>query len=196
VSASLIRILVILGVAAAASYIRARELPWVPDLEALEAKQQRHQTLRAMAGVELEQFLALIEQGAVVIDARSQAAFEEEHLAIECDPPVLNVPPGEFGAHGDRLTELLGLPVVLYCASETCDDAEELYVALQQLGFADISIYFPGWDGIVEAGLKTATGPDTWTGFGVAPLEPPVDEDGAYQDDELPDANTPDEVEP
>jgi rhodanese-related sulfurtransferase len=131
-----------------------------------------------------------------VIDARSPAAFEEGHLALECDPPVLNVPLGEIEAHGGRLTELLGLPVVLYCASETCDDAEELYAALQQLGFAEVWIYFPGWDGIVEAGLKTTTGPDAWTGFGGAPLEPTVDEDGADDDDEPADANTPDEVEP
>ncbi len=187
----------ILGVAAAASYIRARDLPWVPDLEALEAKRQRHETLRAGAAVDLERFQLLVEQCAVVvIDARSQAAFEEGHLAVDCDPPVLNVPSGEVDAHTGRLMELLGLPVVLYCASQTCDDAEELYAALQQLGFAEIWIYFPGWDGILDVGLKTTTGPDTWTGFGGAPLEPPVDEDGAYGDDELLDANTADEVEP
>jgi len=196
VLASLIRILVIVAVSAGASYIRARNLPWIPDVVAIKAKEELHETLHASIGVSLEEFLALIEQGAVVIDARSQAEFEQGHLAIDCDPPVLNVPAEEIDEHVERLIELQGAPVVLYCASDTCDDAEELYATFQQLGFVDIWIYFPGWKGIVEAGLKTAIGPDTWTGFAGAPPAPLSAEDGAYLDEQQLDANRPDEVEP
>jgi hypothetical protein len=109
---------------------------------------------------------------------------------------VLNVPPTEIEAHADRLMQLAAFPVVLYCASNTCDDAEELYAALQQFGFTDIHIYFPGWEGILEAGLRTTTGPDTWTGPGAAPLDPGLEGDETYETDEPPDANTPDEVKP
>lgn len=179
--ASLIRILVIVTVAVGVGLIRAKDLPWIPDVEALKAREELHQTLRETVGVSLEGMLELIDQGAVVIDARSREAYEAGHLLLRCDPPVLNVPAEEIEAHVARLMDLQGLPVVLYCESQACDYAEDLYVALEEFGFTDIRICFPGWEGIVEAGLETTTGPDTWTGF--------------Y--DEAPaDANLPGEVEP
>ena len=132
--ASLIRILVIVGVSVgvAACYVGSRGLSWVPDPERLEAKRNQHETLRTSAGVDLDEFLRLIEQGAVVIDARSREAFEAGHLAIDCDLPVLNVPAHEIDAQVHRLMQLQGLPVVVFCASPNCDYAEELYLALQQ----------------------------------------------------------------
>jgi rhodanese-related sulfurtransferase len=162
---SLIRILVVVAVAVGAGLIRAKNLPWVPDLTTLKAQKDLHQTLRQTVGVSLEEMLDLIDQGAVVIDARPREAYEQGHLLLHCDPPVLNVPAEEIDAHVTRLMDLLGLPVVLYCTSESCDYAEDLLVALQEYGFTDIRIYFPGWEGILKAGLETATGPDTWTGF-------------------------------
>lgn len=162
---SLIRILVILAVAVGAGLIRAKNLPWAPDLRALQAQQELHKSLRETVGVSLEEMIELIDQGAVVIDARSRQAYEEGHLLLRCEPPVLNVPAEEIDAHVARLMDLMGLPVVLYCTSYSCDYAEDLYVALERFGFTDIRIYFPGWEGIVTAGLETTTGPDTWTGF-------------------------------
>lgn len=185
----LTRILVIVVVAVGAGLIRAKDLdmPWVPDVEALKARDERHKTLRETIGVSLEGMLDLIEQGAVVIDARPQEVYEAGHLLLLSDPPVINVPADEIDAHAMRLMDLLGLPVVLYCASETCDSAEELYAALDAFGFTDICIYFPGWEGIVAAGLETETGPDTWTGFYDDSLD---DEEGQS------DANEPDEAGP
>lgn len=196
--ASVLRILVILGVAAGASYIRARNLPWVPDVEAIKAKEDLSKILRAELSITLGEFQTLIDQGAVVIDARPQEAYEQGHLETDYYPPVLNVPAEEIDAHFDRLMhpDLQGLSVVLYCASETCEYAEELYVALAGLGFDDIRIYFPGWEGIVAAGLPTAAGPDTWTGFDDESMDPPDDGYEAYGTDEEANANTPDEVEP
>jgi rhodanese-related sulfurtransferase len=200
VLASLIRILVILGVAcgAAASYIGAKGLPWIPDVKEMATEESLHAWLRANRGVTLEEFLALIDHGARVIDVRSRVAYEEGHLAIDCDIPVLNVPADEIDVHVDRLVQLTGLPVVLYCASPTCDYAEELYLTLQEYGFLelDIWIFFPGWEGIQAAGLPTVGGPDTWTGFDQAPPGEPVSEDDAYGDEEAPDAPTSDEPEP
>lgn len=189
---SLIRILVIAGVAVGAGLIRAKDLPWVPDVEALKAKEQRHETLRETIGISTERMLDLVDQGAVVIDARSQEEYEDGHLLLHTDPPVLNVPAEEIVAHAARLMDLLGLPVVLYCASETCEFAEDLYAALEGFGFTDIWIYFPGWEGIVEAGLETTTGPDTWTGF----YEELPDTDEGYGDEGEGDASAPGEIDP
>jgi rhodanese-related sulfurtransferase len=190
--ASLIRVLVIVVTAVAAGLIRAKDLPWVPDLKALQAKEQRHKTLRETIGISLERMLELVEQGAVVIDARPRQAYEEGHLLLHTEPPVLNVPADAVDEHAVRLTDLVGLPVVLYCTSETCDYAEELYAALQGFGFTDIWIYFPGWEGIVEAGLETTTGPDTWTGF----YGQVSDADEDYADEGEGEANTPAERQP
>jgi rhodanese-related sulfurtransferase len=193
---SLIRILVIIAVAAGAAvgYIGARGLPWVPDAHGIEQEQDLHARLRVTVAVGLEEFRELISHGAVVIDARSRAEYENGHLAINCDLPVLSVPAEEIDAHVDRLMQLQALPVVVYCGGPACDYAEELYLAVQDYGFMDIRIFFPGWEGILEAGLKTATGPDTWTGFDE--LGQPVCEDELCEDEAAPEVNTPDEVEP
>ena len=135
--ASLIRILAIVAIAVGAGLIRAKDLPWVPDVEALKAEQQRHETLRETIGVSLEKMLELVEQGAVVIDARPQADYEDGHLLLSTDPPVINIPADEIDAQVTRLMDLLGLPVILYCASETCDSAEELHAALGGFGLTD-----------------------------------------------------------
>lgn len=191
--ASLLRILVIVGVSVGAGLIRARDLPWKPDVQAIEKKQSFDEWVRGNRSLTLNEFLNKIDQGAVVIDARPADAYEAGHLLLQTEPPVLNVPPEDFEANVNRLMELLGLPLVLYCTSNTCDYAEELYSSLQGLGFVDIWIYFPGWEGIVEAGLPTATGPDTWTGFGSAPSDGDLE---SSPDEDASDPNIPENVEP
>ena len=137
-----------LVLSAGAAFVR--QVPWVPDLKARDE-------FRATAGVTLDEFLRLIDEGAVVVDTRPASAFEEEHLAAP-QTVVLNVPADEFDLHLPRLVEFEGARFVLYCSSDACDVSEEVYFAMQDAGFdpADLYIYFPGWEGIVEAGLATA----------------------------------------
>jgi rhodanese-related sulfurtransferase len=147
-----------LSLAVSAGYGLARDVPWVPDLKARDE-------FRVSVGVTLDEFLTLIDEGAIVIDTRSASEFEEEHL----DTPqtiVLNVPADEFDLHFPRLSELAGCQFVMYCSSEACDLAEEVYFAMVDAGFdpADLHVYFPGWEGIVAAGLATATGLETAEG--------------------------------
>lgn len=201
--ASTARILVILGVSAGAAigYVSARGLEWFPDAEMIKEEVALRDWIRTNRAISLEQFLAKLELGAIVIDARPASDYEEGHLAVGpgYDPPVLNVPAEEIDAHFNRLTPLLelGWPVVLYCASETCEYAEELYTGLRQIGFADIWIYFPGWEGILDAGLPTTSGPDTWTGFDYDAMDTPgIEHDPNAPDANIPDANAPDEIEP
>ena len=149
--------IVVLSVAASAGNALVRHVSWVPDLKAKKAAVQRHVELRATAGVTLDEFLALIDQGAVVIDTRPVSAFEDGHFA-HTEALVLNVPADEVAEHLARLEDLAGCRFVLYCSSEACDSSEDAYAAMVSAGFdpADLFIYFPGWEGIVEAGLETA----------------------------------------
>lgn len=184
---------VIVLLATGAGLIRARNLPWIPDVESLKKRQELHQTLRREAGVSLERFLELIEQGAVVIDARPRDAFEEQRLRLDHYPPVINIPPDEIDEKLDLLEDFVGLPVVLYCTSNECDMAEDLYPLLQARGFTDIWIFFPGFAGILEAGLPTASGPELWHEWESAlpddapPLDaPPPNEDSLSSPEDPP----------
>ena len=162
-SACVTRLMVIFGAAivAAACGAMARGLPWTPDLTALQQRVQRHEVIRTRAAVDLEEFLALIDQGAIVIDARSAEEFERSHLAA-WQTFVLNVPGDAADQHVARLMEYLGSKFVIYCMSDTCDASEDVCDSLVAGGFdpADIFIYVPGWEGIVAAELETASGPE------------------------------------
>jgi len=150
-----------LAVAASVGYTRANVVPWVPDLKAIEDQARLHGEIRATAGADLDTFLKLIDEGAIVIDTRSGEAFEEAHLAAP-QTLVLNVPADEVEEHIPRLMEYFGYKFVLYCASEECDLAEEVHIAMVNAGFdpADLFIYFPGWEGILQAGLEATSGVD------------------------------------
>ncbi len=202
-AASRIALIVAVSTGVAAGYAAVRGLPWMPDLEAIRKKEerqervrQRSQEIRARHGVTLEEFKQLISQGAIIMDARPAEEFERGHLAIESYPPVLNVEPEKVLAQANRLLQLLGQPIVLYCTSEDCELAEELLIELEALQFDpnDIRIFLPGWEGILAAGLPTTSGADTWTGYeelnGAAPAGL-IDEEPAVEVREPPEGTSP-----
>lgn len=178
---SLVRIAAMLGASIALGAVQSavRGHPWIPNVasvrERLAGKSElaaRHAELRATVGVTFEEFQRGIAEGAVVIDARPAAEFEKGHLAIDGPVPVLNVEPAieAFQRNLDRLLPLQGMPILIYCTSETCELGEELYIQLERAGFFDMKIYFPGWEGLVKAGVPTRSGPDTWTAADAAAL--------------------------
>lgn len=171
-SAFRILALLLLSAAAAAVHVPIRGLSWKPDVAAIEKKQElrshvneRHAELRRTVGIDLDAFKELIDAGAVVIDARPRSDFEKQHLSIPSYPPVLNVEPEHVDRNLDRLYQLQGQPIVLYCTASDCELAEELYVAMESFGLSGMKIYFPGWEGILAAGLPTENGPDEWIGY-------------------------------
>lgn len=174
-SACRILALLLLSAAAAAVHVPLRGLSWKPDVAAIEKKQvlrshvnERHAELRRTVGIDLDAFKELIDAGAVVIDARPRSDYEKQHLSISSYPPVLNVEPEHVDQNLDRLYQLQGQPIVLYCTAPDCELAEELYVAMESFGLSGMKIYFPGWEGILAAGLPTESGPDEWTGYETA----------------------------
>lgn len=179
VSASLLRVLAMVGVSAAlgAGYAHQRSFPWTVDKQAILRQRLLHDELRKHNGLTHEEFDALIHDlNVVIIDARPRSEFEAGHLFVDRPPPfipVLNVPPEDVPNQIGRLQALVGMQLVLYCTETKCDLAEELVGELEKtgLGFerSNIRIYFPGWqDGIVPRKLPTTTGPDTWTGHEMA----------------------------
>lgn len=124
---------------------------------------------RKAAGISLEEFKAMYEGGAVVIDARTAKEFAEGHLDA---PMIINIPedrnPGEFLG---KVEPLRGNRFVIYCKSETCDAATELYLFLQPQGFGEMKLFLPGWIGIEAAKLPTSTAPEFDMGAAAPPTE-------------------------
>jgi rhodanese-related sulfurtransferase len=196
------RILIVLGVstAVAVGVAQQRKLPWLPDMKKVEQKQEaarRSEELRRQFGIDLATFQELIAANAVVIDARPASEFEKGHLLVQSYPPTLNVDAERAAAQFERLSQLQGQTIVVYCTSLDCHFAEELIIELETLGFdvSTMKIYPEGWEGIQKAGLPTAAGPDSWTGYGELsdpdPAAQPADEPatGEETDGEMPPAD-------
>ena len=176
------RILVIMLVATAAGLGYARydrnqhddpakpEVPLIPGQDDLEKARQEHKRWVEQTGIGLDEFVQHYESGGVVFDARPAILFEDGHLDA---PLVLSIPADEAAEGGcdDRIAAFRGCGVVIYCASESCEDAETLWHFLISFGFPaeELHVYHPGMSGIEQSGLPIATGPD--------PLAPPPDTD-------------------
>lgn len=169
---STFRILAMLAIsiAAGATQRAITGHPWVPDRKKVEDTntkrgelEKRQDELRKTIGVTLEEFQRGIAEGAIVFDARPASEFEKAHLALDGPIPVLNVEPDKVNQNLDRILPFQGQPILIYCTSPTCELGEELYLELEKAQFFGMKIYFPGWEGLSKAGVKTTTGPDRWT---------------------------------
>ncbi|RMF70889.1 MAG: rhodanese-like domain-containing protein [Planctomycetota bacterium] len=199
-----LRILLLIAVATVLGTVWAgvKGVPWAPDVDAVrtrlanqkanaqrvaEAPQVDDTELDRLA-ISLEELRRYIADGAAIIDARDRAAFEAEHLFVDREPPVINVPPEDaYDAHLDRLYSLQGYPIVLYCNSAECELAEDLYRFLVSAGItesSEVRIFRPGWAVLEHTDLPKASGPDTWTGFGSPPADPFADTDEPASNDE------------
>lgn len=188
---STLRIAAVLLLCAAmgAGWARVKDVPWLPDAVAVANRiandkqvEQQRQEIPDSVFISLDQFIELLDQRAAIIDAREQEAFEKEHLAVDYEPPVLNIDPEhDLEPHLDRLFQLAGMPIVLYCHSKTCPLAEELYLLLVDSGItanSTVSIFRPGWEAIEKTDWPRTTGPDEWYGFGATA---PEDEGGDHE---------------
>lgn len=173
---SLVRFLVIFAAVgvAAAGYVQARGLRWLPDAKALhderakaavrDALKAESAAILAKASISLEQLQDYLATGAIFVDARSPADFAAEHLRADI---IINLPSDLVGDR-DQLARLrpeirMGLPLVLYCGSEDCDAAQLVYKALANefATDADMYIFVPGWAGIKAAKLPASTDPES-----------------------------------
>lgn len=157
--------ILVLSAAVGLGSAAVRRLPFVPNVEAIQKSEQTQSWLRAHAGLTLAEFKEHYESGGLVIDARSPEEFAKGHLDA---PLILNIPPDDLAGRGDILMSFLGQPIVLYCTSNECDLAEQLWEGLEAYGLTAQTIppaariYFPGWqDGILPNNLPTRQGATT-----------------------------------
>jgi len=82
------------------------------------------------------------DSGALFVDARESAFFEEGHI-----PRAINLPRDEI-LRAKTIVELASKsrPVIVYCSGEDCEDSKLVAKALLALGHSKVSVYSGGWE--------------------------------------------------
>ena len=157
--------IVALSVSVGAGYVKTRfpNLRWLPDPHSIVDNPEGH----AQAFITADETYALVQAGldgsqsVALIDARPRDKFLEGHIAALT---ILNI-------HGDERYEydlnnldlIQGFKIVIYCTSSTCHLAGLVYdMLVNENGFEDVSIYHEGWEGWLETGYETETGPEKY----------------------------------
>ena len=125
-----------------------------PAVKALAAE-SRLPEAGSLIPVLLEDVRALVEQGAVLVDARSLEAFREGHIAGARSLPLGSDPEG-LARFRDSVP--LTVPVVVYCSGYGCRDSHDVGAGLIEAGYKEVLVFeggFPEWR---AAGLPVATG--------------------------------------
>src|SRR4029453_1172450 len=91
----------------------------------------------------------LIERGDefTLVDALAPMSYARSHL-----PGAINLPPDWVDERGPRRIPDLATPVVVYCASSTCDASVSVGLRLTELGYRNVRHYLEGKRDWEEAG--------------------------------------------
>lgn len=141
----------ILAVALAAAVLfnvcSPKGIPWVKDWDR-HIGQQAH--AHGINPLDAGGVPALIETGVIVLDARNREEYAKGRL-----PGALSLPYTQrdtaFGDFSDWLTP--DLPLLIYCAGGTCDEALRLAIFFRNLGYEKVHILSEGFSGWRRQGL-------------------------------------------
>jgi rhodanese-related sulfurtransferase len=95
----------------------------------------------------LQQALARGER-LTILEALPPKYFHQGHL-----PGAKQLDYANAVAHAQRLHVGPGDRVIVYCASDTCENSHKAAAALSEAGFGDVSVYVGGKKDWTEAGL-------------------------------------------
>jgi rhodanese-related sulfurtransferase len=105
--------------------------------------------------VEIDEVRRLIDEGAVVVDARARELYLEGHL-----PSALSLPLGEADPLPDSFREAVSADsvLVLYCSGYGCPDSFDLGIILLAEGYRDVRVFEGGFPEWADAGLPVERG--------------------------------------
>lgn len=94
-----------------------------------------------MNTVSLDQLVSALQsvQPPQLVEALPARYFEQGHL-----PGALNINVGEVKDKAPTLLPDKGVPIVVYCASETCTNSDQVAVQLLALGYAEVAVFKAG----------------------------------------------------
>jgi rhodanese-related sulfurtransferase len=85
----------------------------------------------------------------IVFEALDRKYFDFGHI-----PGAKALPPAEIDAVVPAYVARKDAPIVLYCASATCDNSHQAAAHLAQQGYTNVVVYGGGKQDWSEAGLK------------------------------------------
>ena len=85
---------------------------------------------------------------AVIVDARSPAAFGRGHLR-----GAINLPAGQTDAYFQPFSQSVSPDqlIILYCKGPHCDSADMVYEYLAARGYHNMRVFRPGWETLNSA---------------------------------------------
>ncbi len=96
----------------------------------------------------------LAEPGSIhVFEALPRSYFDQGHL-----PSAVNLPHDRVRELAPTLAPRKDTPIVVYCASDTCQNSHVAANVLSSLGYADVSVFPGGKAAWQEAGLPLVSG--------------------------------------
>jgi rhodanese-related sulfurtransferase len=100
--------------------------------------------------IEREALKARLEAGVptVLVEALPEKYYDHAHL-----PGAVRLNFDEVEARAASVLPDRGLPLVIYCASDTCQNSHKAAAALEALGYIDVAVYAGGKKDWIEAGL-------------------------------------------
>jgi rhodanese-related sulfurtransferase len=102
---------------------------------------------RLVSREELQQRLVSANRPTIV-EALPEKYYRDAHL-----PGALHLPHTEVAERAPRLLPDKSAPIVVYCASATCQNSHIAARLLEQRGYSDVSVYAGGKQDWTEAGL-------------------------------------------
>jgi rhodanese-related sulfurtransferase len=105
--------------------------------------------------IDLDEMLAALGEGAVLLDARTRTEYEGGHI-----PGAILFDYYEMGRYLREVLPLLdpARKTIVYCYGPDCDDAEFLARELYTLGFAELFVFRGGYESWVHSGRAIEEG--------------------------------------
>lgn len=148
-------VLVCAGVGMAFNAVRPHSLPWVQDWDKTLAERARDELNGSVSVIELDRMVDLYQkEDVVVLDARSEAFFDFEHI-----PGARNMP---VELADERLPQLLDQlapaeRIVTYCDGPTCPAAEQLARKIVARSQREVLVFVGGISAWMAAGREVAS---------------------------------------
>lgn len=151
-----------IGVGLPVNSMRTKPLPLVYQAPAsgFHRLLSEHSWNPGITVIDVSAAQTLVEQrAALVLDARPDLFYEFGHL-----PGAMNLSKKNFATDYERClskiteAEAAGVPLLLYCAHEHCEDAAKVAGELEKKGHQIILIYEGGFDEWERLGLKIEKG--------------------------------------
>jgi 3-mercaptopyruvate sulfurtransferase SseA len=151
------RVVILLFVAAVAAAVtnavRPDRIGWVVSHDEVYPPPTREEVA---AGIKREAILAAIDQGAIVIDARTEEKYRNGHI-----PTAHNLPAHSVQENLGTVYQWVSTPndfLIVYCGGGECDESSEVFKLLKASGFTNLHLYFGGWEDWTKAGLLVEEG--------------------------------------